>query len=443
MDAFKGNQAAIEDITLPPEVSTRPSMFSLEDDDFGPIHGDAGDMLEDIPLPRALHRALEESADRPDGPEGSRMEDDSHIAPNDKEDQRHDAVEQQPVQQGENVTNMSDVTMPTIPSFSEERMEVDGQPQEGNVQQQDVVEAMEVGPIPVAEQPTLTEENGYILEPIDTTTSVAVKVRHKRKRKLIIDSRKELTSDFIRRQLKDPSDTLRPRCFPPPTKKYLRWRETSTVEQLLQRPTMPGLSKEAAAIFTSNYTHTTDGGGAELELRQELEEEEEEMREDVIPLNINLDEPLPDNMATVAADSAAPIEPQPEIGEENATTIDEPTLVDQQPQAENEEVPQENEVPPEVMEEEKDGSEPLEEQESATQGKKWSKRTEQMVGMLDKGFSGSDSLLFSDLSRKCGRKQAASRFYSLLLLAKDGMVKFNQDEPYGEITITKGAYYDS
>ena len=128
------------------------------------------------------------------------------------------------------------------------------------------------------------------------------------------------------------------------------------------------------------------------------------MREDVIPLNINLDEPLPDNMATVAADGAAPIEPQPEIGEENATTIDEPTLIDQQPQAENEEVPQENEVPPEVMEEEKDGSEPLEEQESATQGKKWSKRTEQMVGMLDKGFSGSDSLLFSDLSRKVWKK---------------------------------------
>ncbi|MEQ2202640.1 hypothetical protein XENOCAPTIV_010341 [Xenoophorus captivus] len=108
------------------------------------------------------------------------------------------------------------------------------------------------------EQTTLVhnEEEAFALEPIDITgmphyfirrlfTYVcflffAVKeTKAKRKRKLIVDSVKELDSKTIRAQLSDYSDIVTTLDLAPPTKKLMMWKETGGVEKLFSLPAQP------------------------------------------------------------------------------------------------------------------------------------------------------------------------------------------------------------
>lgn len=61
----------------------------------------------------------------------------------------------------------------------------------------------------------------------------------KRKRKLIVDSVKELDSKTIRAQLSDYSDIVTTLDLAPPTKKLMMWKETGGVEKLFFLPAQP------------------------------------------------------------------------------------------------------------------------------------------------------------------------------------------------------------
>ena len=61
----------------------------------------------------------------------------------------------------------------------------------------------------------------------------------KRKRKLIVDSLKELDSKTIRAQLSDYSDIVTTLDLAPPTKKLMMWKETGGVEKLFSLPVQP------------------------------------------------------------------------------------------------------------------------------------------------------------------------------------------------------------
>lgn len=70
--------------------------------------------------------------------------------------------------------------------------------------------------------------------------------------------------------------------------------------------------------------------------------------------------------------------------------------------------------------------------------KRWNKRTQQMQHIFEQAFTFSDTLSFKDMARNHNRKQAASRFYTLLVLKKHQAICTEQKEPYGDILITKG-----
>ncbi|GAB1600733.1 double-strand-break repair protein rad21 homolog isoform X2 [Argonauta hians] len=76
--------------------------------------------------------------------------------------------------------------------------------------------------------------------------------------------------------------------------------------------------------------------------------------------------------------------------------------------------------------------------DDAEQEKQWNKRSLQMQHSLDIAFRYNERLGFKDLIRKHNRKQAASRFYTLLVLKKHQSVEVDQNEPFGDIFITKG-----
>lgn len=69
--------------------------------------------------------------------------------------------------------------------------------------------------------------------------STVKETKAKRKRKLIVDSVKELDSKTIRAQLSDYSDIVTTLDLAPPTKKLMMWKETGGVEKLFSLPAQP------------------------------------------------------------------------------------------------------------------------------------------------------------------------------------------------------------
>lgn len=81
---------------------------------------------------------------------------------------------------------------------------------------------------------------GWSLRKMALYSFVLVKeTKAKRKRKLIVDSVKELDSKTIRAQLSDYSDIVTTLDLAPPTKKLMMWKETGGVEKLFSLPAQP------------------------------------------------------------------------------------------------------------------------------------------------------------------------------------------------------------
>ena len=73
--------------------------------------------------------------------------------------------------------------------------------------------------------------------------------------------------------------------------------------------------------------------------------------------------------------------------------------------------------------------------------KRLNKRTQQMQMALKSAFRFSDELSFKDMTRNLNRKQAAARFYTLLVLKKHKAVDVEQTDAFGDILITEGPHF--
>lgn len=82
-------------------------------------------------------------------------------------------------------------------------------------------------------------KGGIVLISFFSFFSPVKETKAKRKRKLIVDSVKELDSKTIRAQLSDYSDIVTTLDLAPPTKKLMMWKETGGVEKLFSLPAQP------------------------------------------------------------------------------------------------------------------------------------------------------------------------------------------------------------
>ena len=307
------------------------------------------------------------------------------------------------------------------------------------------------------------DEDGFVLEPVDITGMEEKKT--KRKRRLVVDSDKEFTGLQIRSQFEDFKDLLQPKCFPPPTKKALLWKEMAGCEQLFSNPTTPLFIVELSKLVKRNYT-THVPGEPDASKIIDLELDNLDASKD---LNATEDTTVDVEKNRAGAESGADLT----VGE---TTVPEGEITDQGPtggdtmmmggfdldmgggdmrpfdldgdlgplngeQGEDDAI---SRVIPDMPEiDDVSGTQSTEEQQSNElseefEQRRWTKRTQQVLRVLDRNLSNKDSVNFSSLTQKCTRKQAASRFYTCLLLAKEGMVDVEQSEPYAEIVIHKG-----
>lgn len=371
------------------------------------------------------------------------------------------------------------VAMPEQPAHDDD-MDDDDNVSLGGADSPDSVDPVE--PLPtMTDQTTLVpnEEEAFALEPIDITVK---ETKAKRKRKLIVDSVKELDSKTIRAQLSDYSDIVTTLDLAPPTKKLMMWKETGGVEKLFSLPAQPLWNPRLLKLFTRCLTPLVPdelrkrrkGGEADNldEFLKEFENPEvprEEMRQqDVIDQPIleeasrlqeslmegsrtQLDEtvmppPPPQPQQGVKRDSQQ-MEPEPLIPQEPEPQIEMPPveLPPEEPQNLSDLIPELNLVPEKEKEKEKEDEEE-EEEEDATgteqdqEERRWNKRTQQMLHGLQRVLArtGAESISLLDLCRNTNRKQAAAKFYSFLVLKKQQAIELTQVEPYSDIIATPG-----
>lgn len=290
------------------------------------------------------------------------------------------------------------------------------------------------------------DDEGFTLEPLETPTGPEKKVKQARKRQLVVDSDKEFTGTDIRALLTDYNDTLQAKCFPPPTKKAMMWKEIASCEQLFNRPT--SVTGNSLSLLVSRNYKCELPEGAQVDVNIDLDLDELQGNKDTTTENVEV---IRNQTASTVDD--LPDQPNIDITQEQTPDehqIDQPELElpPEQPQLDNLEQEEAGEDPsrvipdlqleiPEPSEEQQESNELSEEFEQ----RRWTKHTQQVIRVLDRGFKSKDSVEFSALTQRCNRKLAASRFYTCLLLAKEKMIKLEQDQPYSEITISKGSKF--
>ncbi|XP_045437344.1 double-strand-break repair protein rad21 homolog isoform X2 [Pipistrellus kuhlii] len=294
---------------------------------------------------------------------------------------------------------------------------------------------------PVEPMPTMTdqttlvpnEEEAFALEPIDITVK---ETKAKRKRKLIVDSVKELDSKTIRAQLSDYSDIVTTLDLAPPTKKLMMWKETGGVEKLFSLPAQPLWNNRLLKLFTRCLTPLVPedlrkrrkGGEADNldeflkefenpEVPREEQPQQQQQQRDVI------DEPILEEPSRL----------QESVMETSRTNVDESAMPPPPPQGVKRKAGQ---IDPEPVIPEEDIPGGDQDQEE----RRWNKRTQQMLHGLQRALAktGAESISLLELCRNTNRKQAAAKFYSFLVLKKQQAIELTQEEPYSDIIATPG-----
>ncbi|KAI1901568.1 hypothetical protein AGOR_G00035750 [Albula goreensis] len=350
-----------------------------------------------------------------------------------------------------------------------------------------------VEPLPTmtdqTEQTTLVhnEEEAFALEPIDITVK---ETKAKRKRKLIVDSVKELDSKTIRAQLSDYSDIVTTLDLAPPTKKLMMWKETGGVEKLFSLPAQPLWNSRLLKMFTRCLTPLVPdelrkrrkGGEADSldEFLKDLENPEVPREEVLTQQRDIIDQTIMEEASVLQAsamegsrttlDESVMPPPSTPRGVKRKAQDSEPALPmgALEPQAERSSLAQPQmdisqvELPPEEStnlnqlipeldllgekgKEKKDDDEEEEEEEGQSgdqdqEERRWNKRTQQMLHGLQRVMAktGAESISLLDLCRNNNKKQAAAKFYSFLVLKKQQAIELKQAEPYSDIIATPG-----
>ncbi|XP_023363370.1 double-strand-break repair protein rad21 homolog [Otolemur garnettii] len=327
------------------------------------------------------------------------------------------------------------------------------------------------------EEITMREEVGNI--------SIVKETKAKRKRKLIVDSVKELDSKTIRAQLSDYSDIVTTLDLAPPTKKLMMWKETGGVEKLFSLPAQPLWNNRLLKLFTRCLTPLVPedlrkrrkGGEADNldEFLKEFEnpevpredQQQQHQQRDVIDEPIleepsRLQESTMETSRTNLDESAMPppppqgvkrkagqIDPEPVIPPQQVEQMEIPPveLPPEEPPNICQLIPELELLPEKEKEKEKEKEDDEEEEDEDASGgdqdqeeRRWNKRTQQMLHGLQRALAktGAESISLLELCRNTNRKQAAAKFYSFLVLKKQQAIELTQEEPYSDIIATPG-----
>uniref|UniRef100_A0A914M1C0 Uncharacterized protein n=1 Tax=Meloidogyne incognita TaxID=6306 RepID=A0A914M1C0_MELIC len=277
-------------------------------------------------------------------------------------------------------------------------------------------------PMDVGEmQQVPNNELSFQLEPIEQQPHHE-RMRHKRKRKLIIDEQKSLTGEEMKANMADYSDTLAPLDLAPPTKQLMRLRENCQLEKILMMPANAEwiLDPEIIRIYQSRLElHAADPYDiAESDLRLDLE-----LSDTIVEEEIARVEERPESAPVEANENLVP-EPEMEVSQKIPTVPE--TLTS---------------PPPVEKKSEKRRARVDKDEEEVEEEELFTRRTKNVLqAIATKIRSNSENkITFDDLLTKGStRRTAAQKFYALLELKKWQAIEIEQEEPYGAIEILSG-----
>lgn len=337
------------------------------------------------------------------------------------------------------------------------------------------------------------EEEAFALEPLDVTGVKDARIR--RKRKLIVDPVIELDGQTMREQLKNFEDIVTSLDMAPPTKRLMQWKEIGGVDKLFSGPTgiyaqilnkafianlhcdVPDNLKDLSATQLNKRYGALD----ETPTPSEIDESSIHVARDMSTMNPMMPPPVMDESnilenkqldATLAPPSLPDVGLQPPAAYNSDVDDYEPYSVGppspgsspgsmmappSPPKAPGQESALENLVLSDISgiptggDEQEPEPEPepepeIEESESYAEDVddlRWNKRTQQLIHTFNRSFKHVEQLSYFQMTEGTTRKQAASKFYSLLVLAKQEACLLHQSESFSDIFIKKGPRFES
>ncbi|XP_026508671.1 double-strand-break repair protein rad21-like protein 1 [Terrapene carolina triunguis] len=253
------------------------------------------------------------------------------------------------------------------------------------------------------------EKEGFTLEPVDATVVIGRR-SFKRKRKLLVDVVKELSSSTIYKQLSNCMDTLTMLNLAPPTRKLMMWKKSGGVDKLLSRTTQPLINAELQMLFANCFKYLGFKTGRKgIQTESETEETRQE-RETTEMLIIEESSYLQESAHT-----------------ETERTITDDSFVLALQNGRNEDANKIDEAI-EMVRNDQDSEE-----------RRWSKRTLRILNTLRYiNKSGVSSVSFLELCKNNDRKQVSAKFYGFLVLKKQLAIELTQCAPYADIIATVG-----
>lgn len=290
------------------------------------------------------------------------------------------------------------------------------------------------------------EAEAFVLEPVEV---VQREKRSRRKRKLIVDDEKILTTETIKSQLADTTDIVKPATLAPPTKCRMKLKISSTAEKLFALPGTEFFASPVVDAFVQNLTKEVNGESDTTESEEKMDVDEPEVareEEDVSGIYEGSKRSSVSFANIEANETVLPEEPVDTALEnyERPVEEEEPFLAG----GVEDIYPNRDELEDNELEQELAASQTNEEQNSSEtseqfENRRWTKRTQQLLHTLKREFQKKDSVSFGNLVHKSSRKQVAYKFYSCLLLSKESSINVHQKKPFGDISISKGQNFDS
>ena len=315
----------------------------------------------------------------------------------------------------------------------------------------------------------------------------------RRKKKLVIDDVKEIDSVTMKAQLNDTSAIISTLELAPPTRKLMQLKESGSIDRLLMSTSRPLNCLRLQKLFTNNMvtrkiiekpivvaSNNNKEENRQME-NQIMEEKDMTMDEKQRNNNINTEKlPLADSFVDndITKDSNLHSIQMNDMTIEN-NIINDTTLV-QQPEELLENPPNislAKEIDLDLVQPTLEVTPPHKHKstrESTATGHRKSgvtnvttfntdllidelnnnendgdsnkilnKRAKTMISLLNKSLTKQANIGFFELTKRNGRKQAAQKFYSLLILKKYDAIDVTQCESFGDIIITKSNKFDN
>ncbi|KAM5305117.1 double-strand-break repair protein rad21-like protein 1 [Glossophaga mutica] len=272
-------------------------------------------------------------------------------------------------------------------------------------------------------------------EPPDNIVDIAWK-RKSKKRKLLIDPVKEISSKIMHKQLTSFADTLMVLELAPPTQRLMMWKKKGGVDTLLSTATQDLTHAELRMLFKKCFLSSGFKLGRKLMRKESISEEmrggnilETSMMKDPNSQQ-ELSQPKTWKDAINGSNCSSHEDTNKNISSEQdvvSLAAEEYSLVNAISVPEIENCP----VELESLGSEQNG-----------EGERWNQRIRQMLNALQESSkTGMKRFSLMTLCRNSDRKQAAARFYSFLVLKKHRAIELSQSAPYADIIATVGPMF--